>query len=327
VTPGTMGRWSVGLLVAASMAAGAAPRYRAVDLSAVGARASPVAIDDDGTVAFNEFVNGQFVATLFDSKSEQVIARLPGDIVRALSSDGNLAGSSPSGSWAIVDGVRTAVPLGVALGVNDRGQVAGFAGGFFPRAALFDTRDGTVTDLGTLGGLQSVALAINDHGQATGESNPAGTQAVHAFRWSRGIMEDLGTLGGESSFGNAIDHEGRVVGVADTGPSEAHAFVSDERGMHDLGTLPGCRRSEALGINGEGTVVGAASRCDPAVAVSDRGFVVVDGAMIDLNDVAPALPDGFVYSRAIAVNDHGTVIGLAQGPRASRPVVLVPVDR
>lgn len=61
-------------------------------------------------------------------------------------------------------------------------------------AALWN--NGTVTDLGTLGGTNSGANSINNSGQAVGSSQMNGDTAEHAVLWSNGTMIDLGTLGG-----------------------------------------------------------------------------------------------------------------------------------
>src|SRR4051812_823308 len=55
-----------------------------------------------------------------------------------------------------------------------------------------------VVDLGTLGGAESHAVAVDDDGVVVGTSQVAGG-AVHAFRWGDGALTDLGTLGGGGS--------------------------------------------------------------------------------------------------------------------------------
>ena len=70
-------------------------------------------------------------------------------------------------------------------------------------------------DLGTLGGSNSYAQALNDRGQVVGFSNLAGDPwSYHAFSWTSGDgMIDLGTLGGGSSIAYAVNDLGQVVGT------------------------------------------------------------------------------------------------------------------
>jgi probable HAF family extracellular repeat protein len=309
----------------AAMAASAAPSYRAVDLTAVvGASMTPVAVNNEGIVAVSGFANGQRSSLLYDVATGQVVYRFPaGDGVEALSDSGNAAGTAWEG-WLLSRGVRTSVPLGHPLGVNDAGQVVGFGGGFYARAALFNSVDGTFTDLGTFGGKQGVARAINQDGQIAGHASFAGEQTAHAFRWFRGVMTDLGTLGGVgSSYSYAIDGEGRVAGTAVTASGEAHAFVFDDSGMHDLGTRPGCTRSAATAMNGEQDVVGYSDLCSTSAS---WGFVVTRGTRHELTDLVAPAADGFIYARPTGINDDGVIVGIATSRDGFyyRPFLLVP---
>jgi probable HAF family extracellular repeat protein len=49
-------------------------------------------------------------------------------------------------------------------------------------------------DLGTLGGKESFANAVNNAGQVVGLSDVAGVKEPHAFLWSGGAMRDLNSL-------------------------------------------------------------------------------------------------------------------------------------
>lgn len=70
----------------------------------------------------------------------------------------------------------------------------------------------TAVDLGTLGGSDSRALAINDQGQVVGNSLTA-VFTSHAFSWTQaGGIVDLGTLGGPHSNAVAVNESGQVAG-------------------------------------------------------------------------------------------------------------------
>ena len=82
-------------------------------------------------------------------------------------------------------------------------------------------------DLGSLGGFDSVAYALNDNDQVVGTSDlPSGYQ--HAFSWTAATgMVDLGaTLGGTGSEARAVNDNGLIVGSSTlVRDSAAHATV------------------------------------------------------------------------------------------------------
>ena len=138
-------------------------------------------------------------------------------------------------------------------------------------------------DLGTLGGTESYAVAVNDSGQIVGfayaylpaipaswnckpvQVTPGVWICAHAFSWTpTGGMVDLGTLGGAAPDGSpalsnahAVNASGQVVGTSFTGiPGQLHAFSwTPAGGMVDLGTLGG-KWSFPLALNASGQVVG-----------------------------------------------------------------------
>ena len=68
-------------------------------------------------------------------------------------------------------------------------------------------------DLGTLGGSESNADAINSAGRVVGVADIAGDTERNAFLYAGGVMHDLGTLGGSYSEATALNdrrHIGRV---------------------------------------------------------------------------------------------------------------------
>ncbi len=116
-----------------------------------------------------------------------------------------------------------------------------------------------MNDLGTLGGTDSVANAINDHGAVVGFSNVASDAATHAFLYSHGKMTDLGTLGGRDSEAAAINDQGVVVGASLNSSSLGHGFVDLHGRMIDLNSLipaeSGLVITNAEDINNRGQIV------------------------------------------------------------------------
>ena len=115
----------------------------------------------------------------------------------------------------------------------------------------------TITDLGTLGGPESQAHAINEQGQIVGWSDTAAGE-LHAFLWQRDTMTDLGTLGGTMAAASDINDQGQIVGGSTTATRNWHAFLWQQGSRTDLGTLGGIN-SEARDINEQGQVVGISS--------------------------------------------------------------------
>ncbi len=196
------------------------------------------------------------------------------------------------------------------VSINSAGDITGNVGssmGGAPNYA-FLYKDGSITNLGTLGGQLSDGRSISDVGQVVGSSFTwAGV--IHAFLYQDNLMQDLGTLGGASSSGNGISRcNGLIVGAADTSAGNSHAFLYSDGVMHDLGTLGGAR-SGAQAVNASGQIVGFA---DTGATVDtgsgpltvSHAFLYSAGVMQDLG----TLPTGST-SMAQAINAAGHVAG------------------
>jgi probable HAF family extracellular repeat protein len=202
-------------------------------------------------------------------------------------------------------GILPGGTFSVGNAINDSGQVAGFAN-INPddpnnHAFRWDPATG-LHDLGSLGGEDTVAWAMNSFGEVAGESAlPTGNYA--AFLFSNGTMDDIGSLGGGYARATGINDTDQVVGFSNLpGSFTQHAFLWDSvHGMRDLGTLGG-DTSSANAINASGQVVGFSS---PTGSSQEHAFLwdSVHG-MQDLG----TLP-GYEESYARAVSDRGQVVG------------------
>ncbi|MDH6186028.1 hypothetical protein [Polaromonas sp. CG_23.6] len=215
----------------------------------------------------------------------------------AFSTFGNPLAGLPSHAflWTPGSGIRDLGTLGrgdvsSATALNDEGQVAGSSNiEFGPLRGLPNrvrhhaflwTAAAGMQDLGTLGGRNSDALALNALGQVVGNSDtangtdPAAAPLGHAFFWSptgptAGRMLDLGTLaGGVSSATADLNDSGQVVGTSGTSATSPlpHAFIwTAAEGLVDLNTrIPtapaGLTVTLATAISEGGAILGYADR-------------------------------------------------------------------
>lgn len=202
-------------------------------------------------------------------------------------------------------------PYAIAHGINDANQVVGESdSGNNTRAFLWS--NGTMTDLGTLGGNNitgySSAHAINRAGEVVGESSLSFIQAstVHAVLYNGSTKTDLGVLSGDYSSAQALNNSGVIVGessVVIAGQTNIHAFVYTNKTMTDLGTLGG-GYSSAKGINDMGVIVGEAEAVSGGVT-NLHAFVYRNGSMTDLGTF------GGTSSSASAINSAGEIVGYA----------------
>jgi probable HAF family extracellular repeat protein len=226
-------------------------------------------------------------------------------------------------------------PCAWALGINDAGQVIGqsftevateapkqFGEWHWTRpVAGFIWQDGTMVDLGNLGGTWVLPLRINERGQVIGFASPTGDSSFHPFLWDQGVIQDLGTLGGNTGSANDINDAGEVVGGAVPSGGGFHAFLWKNGVMTDLGTVRA--RSQAWHINSKSQIVGTTGDGPES---SNRAFLWESGGpMVDLNTL---IPQGSLITLRypVDINDAGEILAFGVLPNGdSRPALLIPV--
>lgn len=196
-----------------------------------------------------------------------------------------------------------------ARGLNDSGQVVMTyqTAPHGPYRTSLIEPDGRITNIGTLGGSNALALGMTPTGRVFGISTVRGDLASHAFVYENGTMTDVGTLGGVTSYAAAMNARGDLLGHSDTnGYDDPHAFIYSNGVMTDLGTLGG-DMSQGFSINEHRQVVGY-SAPDPAASRDlTHAFLYSDGQMTDLD---PLFGDSN-WSRGMSINDLGQVLAQA----------------
>ena len=192
---------------------------------------------------------------------------------------------------------------GEAEEISDTGLIAGSADANEPALNRQDPRaflwDGTIHDLGTLGGNESDGYGINDAGVVVGKAqNAAG--AFHAFLFDQS-MHDLGTLpDGIDSTASAINDSGIVVGYSDSpvvpGKANQHALVYDGT-MHDLNELtsnlpPGWVLQFPTQVKNDGRIIVSAVQVQNGKAADQTFFLLTP------NRPAPSRITGTVWNDA-----------------------------
>jgi len=233
--------------------------------------------------------------------------------------------------------------------VNDRGWVTGDAnlpGDQNEHAFLW--RGGVMTDLGTLGGLNSsVPLPVKDDtglvvGVAqTTAADPLGElwgttfvctpsvscqgwqNLIRGFVWENGVMTALPTLGGNNSGALGVNNLGQIVGGAETANQdpncvppqvldiEAVVWGPNPGQMEVLPVFPGDSVAVALAINDQGQVVGTSGPCQgPPSGLALRHAVLWQrDTVTDLGSLG-----GVMLNAANAINNLGQVVGQSNLP-------------
>jgi len=165
-----------------------------------------------------------------------------------------------------------------------------------------------LTDLGTLGGTESFAYAINDAGLIVGVSRLKGDSGTHAFLYDKGKMTDLYPLNSQNvtTVGpTGINNLGQIAsGVIVNNVYSPALYNAKTHKITPLGSLGGVT---SYGFNGAATSVNNSGQAVGYSYIDDlnrHAFLYRKGAMTDIGSFGG-------YSAAIAINDRGMIVGFA----------------
>jgi probable HAF family extracellular repeat protein len=224
-------------------------------------------------------------------------------IVLTMNDRGVLAGTVDGVATVWQDGVATSLGINTPMvsDINKSGTIVGtyltgpirFGGRFLP----YIYQNGVLTTLGTLGGDEAHAEAINDHGVIAGWSyTNLGTRQTRALVYENGVMRDLGTLGGRDSMAFDINNHGVVVGMAEDASDGPVGFIYDDRG--GMRALPQFFIPQA--INDRGAMIGN---------ISPFPYLYEDGMFTRLDTLPAVRAAGYTSIFPTAINDRGWITG------------------
>ncbi len=249
--------------------------------------------------------------------------------------------AQPTQRYAVVDLGTLGGSFGLAFGINDKGQVGGFAnlpGDSAQHAFVYAT--GVMTDLGTLGGPNSASYegpteALLAGGLAeTSTPDPNGEDFCGygdnliclGFSWQNGVMTPLDTLGGNNSAGGGINDRGQIAGYAENGTPDSNCpapqvlqfkpVVWTNGQIRQLPTYPGDPDGGVFWINNKSEMVGASGACaafDPryGLPLAPKHALLWRKGLppVDLGNLG-----GKINNAAFAMNDNEQVVGTSDLP-------------
>lgn len=265
-----------------------------------------------GTTGFQAFSYLNGVKTIFGTSFGRSTSRAWGINESGVISgtfNGGVGGENNGDAFRWQSGSGSSIPFINGYGVNDQGTIVGdHINGNVVNAAIWS--NGTVTDLGTLGGNSSRALDINNAGQVVGVARDA-SHDDHAFLWNGGALIPLSS---HTSQAQDINEVGQIVGSNQFTNGTNHAALWQSGQIIDLDSLK-THDSIAYAINDFGTVVGYAG----------FAFIYQNGQAQFLDDLIDP-QSGWQLRIGYDINNAGQIVGAGDFKGTTHAFLLTPIS-
>jgi probable HAF family extracellular repeat protein len=164
-----------------------------------------------------------------------------------------------------------------------------------------------LTPLGSLGGGQTEANAINDAGDVVGCSLAVinGTPTQRAYIYSNGLMMDIGSLvNGGFSCAEDINNTSQITGRSATATGEQRGFIYQNGTMTSLGNAG--TSSTGKSINNAGLVAGSAEMFNGSFEGAFRYDPRLTPPQFDIGTLG-----GGIVTQPRSINAAGDIVGFA----------------
>jgi probable HAF family extracellular repeat protein len=186
-------------------------------------------------------------------------------------------------------------------GMNNAGQIVGFAGTATGDIHTMLYSGGVLKDLGAFGGSSSYGNAINDAGTIAGTFITA-TGEHHGFRYGAGSFIDIGA----GTTGEGINKRGDIVGSRQD-EEGMHGYIHIDGALRDLNNLRTGNQGIALDVNDAGQVVGTSTLDHASMNPPVHPFLYRKGDTLDIG----GLGDNYITTGA-AINNAGQIAGASE---------------
>ncbi len=216
------------------------------------------------------------------------------------------AAVQPRPAYHVTDLGNLGAPGAEGISINSRGSVVGSSATPDGSWHAFLWENGSMYDLGTLGGINSWAYGLNDSDQVVGVSdttalNSYGQQVQQAFLYLSGTMINLNSINERESVAYTLNSAGQVVGTLSPTPSSATGFIWANGNLSYIGGR-NVLLSYGVGINSLGQATGSAL-LDSFV---DQAYIYSNGVLQMLGTLGGGSSSGY------SINDLGQVAGSSE---------------